>query len=225
MPARLAGPPVEAPRGRGRRAKKAEKFNSLNMSSAVSVSFAPCDELVAAAAQGVVDRARYGEHLPIMSSPASRAVISEPLRAPPRPPACRDSRPAMMRFRCGKLPRRGGVPSGKFADQGALLLMARSSPVAPRIDDVDPAAQHREVIPCAASAPRCAALSMPSARPLVMASPRPARYSRNRTRFRGLRGGIAAADHGQLRIAQRIEVCPRHTARSGGSRASAAASG
>ena len=63
------------------------------------------------------------------------------------------------------------------------------------------------VIPCAARAPRCAALSIPTASPLVMASPRAARYSREFMRsVPALRRRIAAADDGQLRIVQGVEV-------------------
>ncbi len=63
------------------------------------------------------------------------------------------------------------------------------------------------VIPSALSAPWWAALSMPTASPLVMASPRSARHSGELAgRVRALRSRIAAADDGKLRFVQHVRI-------------------
>jgi len=98
--------------------------------------------------------------------------------------------PAMMLFRCGKFSAEGEFER-ECADQGALLLdFEAQGAIAPWVDDVYPDPSTASVMPCAASAPRCAALSMPEARPLVMASPRPARYRRVHGRVLALGVGL-----------------------------------
>ena len=71
------------------------------------------DQLVAAAAQGIVDRSRNGEYLPAAIVGRSRAVISEPLRRAASTTKVPRLKPAMMRLRCGKLrASRGEFPEG-----------------------------------------------------------------------------------------------------------------
>ncbi len=115
----------------------------------------------------------------------------------------------MMPFRCGKILPPRGSPEREFADQSALLLdFQAQGAIAPRVDDIDARSQdgkgdslRRE------RAPRCAALSIPAARPLVMTRPACGEiFGEFMRRIPALGGGIAAADDGQLRIVQGVHV-------------------
>ena len=81
--------------------------------------------------------------------------------------------PAMMRLRLGKLCASAGVPSGNsemtrpaFADRSSRPDCLPDSHVDTGADDRD-----RGGVTVAASAPRCAAASMPSASPLTIVTP------------------------------------------------------
>ncbi len=128
----------------------------------------------------------------------------------------------MRRLRCGKLARRGRCREREGADQRAVLRdLTGESRLTARINEVDAAAEHRERrFPAAASAPRCAPLSMPCGE---AARDCESTFAQDRARIRRPYrwpwwSGVAAADDRELRLAQGRRYCRRRTERSGGPR-------
>ena len=115
----------------------------------------------------------------------------------------------MMPFRCGKiLPPRGSLQR-EFADQRALLpdFLGSTSDCCGGRSTSMPDPSTARVIPCAASAPRCAALSMPDGEAAGDGKPASGEiFGEFMGGIPALGSGIAAADDGQLRIVQGVHV-------------------
>ena len=131
--------------GRESLLEKGRKVQFLNMSSGVSVSFAP--SLISPwqpRLRGLwMDPGTANTSLP--SSFAARAVISEPLLGAASTTRVPRLKPAMMRLRCGKLAAQRRAAEREFADQGALNLDGFAElGIAARIDHIEPAAEHRQ---------------------------------------------------------------------------------
>ena len=162
-------------------------------------------------------------------SAASRAVMSEPDDSVASTTSTPRARPLMRRLRRGKVRRARRRARRKFRhERAARRERVREVAVARGIDAVEAGADDRERC-CrrCASAPRWAAASMPSARPLTMVSP-PAASAR-REGFgiaRALRRRVAAAHDRERRAGQQLAAAEavEHRRRVGRSRAARAGS-
>src|SRR6267378_1264429 len=102
------------------------------------------DQLVAAAAQGTVDRTWNGEHLSAAARrlPSGDQGAASACRLDHQSPEAQGRNDAVPPRKI--LPPRRG-PKRESADQGALLPdFEAQGAIAPRIDDVDPRSQHGE---------------------------------------------------------------------------------
>src|SRR5206468_1832567 len=114
-------------------------------------------------------------------SPANPAVIKAPLRSAASTTTTPSASPASVRLRAGKWPASAGMPGGNCDRIAPCDSIARTSgPFSGGYTTSTPHPSTASVRPPAASALRCAAVSIPRARPLTIVTPRASRVFRSR---------------------------------------------
>ena len=106
-------------------------------------------------------------------SSACRAVMSAPLCRPASMTSTPKLRPLTMRLRMGKVLLSGEVPSGSslMRQPPDSTIFAASASFSGGYILSSPQPSTAQVVPFAASAPRCAAVSMPRASPEITGTP------------------------------------------------------
>src|SRR5574341_985217 len=149
--------------------------NSETMSCQQVTSLAPSwmSRFVPALASEVIRPGTANTSRP--RSPAKPAVISAPLRSAASTTTTPSASAARVRLRTGKCPGSARVPGAHWETRAPRASMARASAwFSGGYTTSPPEPRTATVRPPAASAPRCAAVSMPRARPLTIVTPRAA---------------------------------------------------